>query len=368
MVRLSPVIWGVLLAFVIPLLLTPLVKKLAVAAGAVDMPGQRKIHVRPVPCWGGLGIFLGFAAALITVLNLDVLPLSPELTGEVTGLLAGGLIILGVGMIDDWRGLPPLAKLAGQILAAVVAVSLGIRVSFVSNPFGGILPLGDYLSIPITVIWLVAITNALNLADGLDGLAAGIAAISAGTVAFISFRQGVPLAGVCSLLLAASALGFLPHNWHPARIFLKDAGSLFLGFTLASLATIGMTKSVATLSLILPVLILGVPISDMLLAVVRRLMRGQSILAADQDHIHHRLLSGGLTQSQTVLAMYGVSLLLGGSAVLMTFLTTGQGLVVLFVVCSAVLFLADRAGLLSLQRSSGPGPDPHQARQASVRK
>lgn len=365
--RLNPLIWGVLLAFVIPLLLTPLVRKLAVAAGAVDLPGERKIHDRPVPCWGGLGIFIGFAAALITVLRLDILPLSQEMTGEVTGLLAGGLVILAVGMIDDWMGLPPLAKLAGQILAAVVAVSLGIRVSFVSNPFGGILPLGDYLSVPLTVIWLVAITNALNLADGLDGLAAGIAAISAGTVAFISFRQGVPLAGVCSLLLGVSALGFLPYNWHPARIFMKDAGSMFLGFTLAALATLGLTKSVTTFSLILPILILGVPISDMLLAVIRRLVRGQSILAADQEHIHHRLLSGGLTHSQTVLAICGVTLLLGGSAVLLTFLTTGQGLAVLFLVCSAALFLADRAGLLSL-RASGPAPDPRHARQAGVRK
>jgi UDP-GlcNAc:undecaprenyl-phosphate GlcNAc-1-phosphate transferase len=252
-------------------------------------------------------------------------------------------------MIDDWRGISPLSKLLGQIAAAVVAVSFGVSVRFVSNPFGGMLSLG-YLSIPLTVAWLVAITNALNLVDGLDGLAAGIAAISAGTVAIVSFSQGVPLVGICSLMLGASALGFLPHNWHPAKIFMKDAGSMFLGFTLACLAAIGMAKLATAFSLILPILILGIPISDMLLAIIRRLMRGQHIFTADGEHIHHRLLDMGLSHSQTVLVLYGVSLLLGGSAVLLTLLTTSQGLVVLFLVCAIVLFLANRAGLLSLQR------------------
>jgi UDP-GlcNAc:undecaprenyl-phosphate GlcNAc-1-phosphate transferase len=358
--RLHLIIWGTLLAFGIPLLLTPLIRRLAVAAGAIDQPGQRKVHQQPTPCWGGLGIFLGFAAALMVIL-----PAVPLLSrGQVHGLLAGGLVVLVVGMIDDWRGISPLAKLLGQVLAAVVAVSLGVRVHFITNPFGGILSLG-YLSFPLTVAWLVAITNALNLVDGLDGLAAGIAAISAGTVAFVSFSQGVPLVGICSLLLAASALGFLPHNWHPAKIFMKDAGSMFLGFTLASLAAIGLTKLATAFSLILPILILGIPISDMLLAIIRRLMRGQHIFTADGEHIHHRLLDLGLNHSQTVLVIYGVSLLLGGSAVLLTFLTTNQGLVVLFLVCAIVLFLANRAGLLSLQRVQ---PAPAESGQVGTHK
>ena len=339
--RLPLLIWGVLLAFAVPLLLTPLVKKLALAAGAVDMPGPRKVHTRPVPCWGGLGIYLGFAAAIAVVATLP-------LQKEVVGMLAGGLVILAVGMIDDWMGIPPLAKLIGQVIAAVVAVSFGVSVHFVSNPFfGGIIPLG-YLTIPVTIAWLVGITNALNL---VDGLAAGIAAISAGIVAVVSFSQNMVVPGACSLFLGASALGFLPHNWHPAGIFMKDAGSMFLGFTLASVAAIGLTKSATAFSLILPILILGIPISDMLLAIIRRLMRGQNIMTADREHIHHRLLDLGLTHRQTVLAIYGVNLLLGGSAVLLNFLTTGQGLVMLFLLCAAVLFLANRAGLLSLGRN-----------------
>ncbi|MGD0622079.1 MAG: MraY family glycosyltransferase [Thermacetogeniaceae bacterium] len=362
--RLHLIIWGTLLAFGIPLLLTPLVKKLAVAAGAIDLPGQRKVHQHPVPCWGGLGIFLGFAAALVAAVLMAVLPL----TREVIGLLAGGLVVLVVGMLDDWKGISPLAKLAGQIAAAAVAVSFGIRMHFVTNPFGGIIALRYPLSVILTIAWLVAITNALNLVDGLDGLAAGIAAISAGIVSYVSFSQGVPLVGVCSLFLGASALGFLPHNWHPARIFMKDAGAMFLGFTLASLAAIGLTKSAAVFSLILPILILGIPISDMLLAIIRRLMRGQNILTADREHIHHRLLDLGLTHSQTVLSIYGVNLLLGGSAVLLTFLNAGQGLIVLFMLCAVVLFLANRAGLLSRQRLPSPGPADSRARQAGTHK
>jgi UDP-GlcNAc:undecaprenyl-phosphate GlcNAc-1-phosphate transferase len=360
------IIIGILLAFGIPLLLTPLVKKLAVAAGAIDQPGQRKIHQHPVPCWGGLGIFLGFAAALVAAAPL--VAISPLSRNEVIGLLAGGLVVLVVGMIDDWKGIPPLAKLAGQIAAAAVAVSFGIRVHFVSIPFGGFIRLWPLMSIALTIVWLVAITNALNLVDGLDGLAAGIAAISAGIVAYISFSQGVAPVGICALFLGASALGFLPHNWHPAKIFMKDAGSMFLGFTLASLAAIGLTKSAVVFALILPILILGIPIFDMLLAISRRLMRGQSILTADREHIHHRLLDLGLTHRQTVLSIYGVNLLLGGSAVLLTFLKTGQGLIVLFLLCVVVLFLANRAGLLPRQRLPGPPSEDSRARQAGTHK
>jgi UDP-GlcNAc:undecaprenyl-phosphate GlcNAc-1-phosphate transferase len=358
--RLHLIIIGALLAFCIPLLLTPLVKRLAVAAGAIDLPGKRKVHQQPVPCWGGLGIFLGFAIALVAVTPAlaSILHLSHDAIRQLIGMLAGGLVVLVVGMIDDWKGLPPLAKLAGQIAAAVVAVCFGIKIPFVSIPFGRLIRLWPLMNYALTIAWLVAITNALNLVDGLDGLAAGIAAISAFIVCYVSFSQGVWLVGICSLFLGASALGFLPYNWHPAKIFMKDAGAMFLGFTLASLAAIGLTKSAVVYSLILPILILGIPISDMLLAIVRRLLRGQNIMTADREHIHHRLLDLGLTHSQTVLLIYGINLLLGGSAVLLTFLNPGQGLIMLLALCAVVLFLANRAGLL---------PPDSRARQGSIR-
>lgn len=332
--------WGALiLAFGIPLVFTPVIKRIALLAGAVDEPGGRKVHKVPVPCWGGLGIFLGFAAAALLVMPHG---------RALSGLLAGGLVILLVGMIDDWCGISPWAKLAGQIFAAVILVAYGIRVDFVTNPLGGMIYLG-YFSIPVTILWVVAITNALNLVDGLDGLAAGIAAISAGTVAVVSFGQGEPLVATCALLLAAASLGFLPHNFHPAKVFMGDTGAMFLGFMLASLAAIGLTKSATAFSLILPILILGIPIFDMVFAIVRRVLMHRHIFAADRGHLHHRLLDLGLTHRQSVLIIYGVNILLGGSAILLTHLATDQGMLLLFIVLAGVLAAANKVGLFSVR-------------------
>ncbi|MGB9791722.1 MAG: glycosyltransferase family 4 protein [Thermacetogeniaceae bacterium] len=329
------VIWPGALAFGLPLAVTPLIRALALRAGAVDRPDERKVHREPVPCWGGLGICLGFAAAVL---------LSVPLSREVAGLLLGGLVALAVGMVDDWRELSPWAKLAGQVAAALVAVAFGITIDFVTNPFGGVIGLGR-LSIPVTVLWIVAITNAINLVDGLDGLAAGIAAISAGTIAVVSLGEGEPLVAIMAVLLAAASLGFLPHNFR-GRIFMKDAGSLYLGFMLASLSALGLTKSATAFSLMLPILILGIPIFDMLFAIARRVLQGRPIFSPDRGHIHHRLLDLGLSQRQAVLLIYGVNLLLGGSAVLLTYMTTEQGLVMLLLILTAVLVAADKVGLL----------------------
>jgi len=329
------------LAFGIPLLLTPPIRRLALRAGAVDKPGERKVHNVPVPCWGGLGIFLGFTAAVL---------LSVPLNREIAGLLLGGLVALTVGLIDDWRELSPWVKLAGQVAAAVVAVAFGVSIKFVTNPFGGLIGLG-YFSIPVTILWIVAITNAINLVDGLDGLAAGVAVISAGTVAVVSSGQGAPLVACLALLLGAASLGFLPHNFHPARIFMKDAGSMFLGFMLASLSAIGLTKSATAFSLILPILILGIPIFDMLFAIVRRVLQGRHIFTPDRGHLHHRLLDLGLTHRQAVLLIYAINLLLGGSAVLLTYLTTEQGLVMLFLLLSAILVAANKVGLFGAEHA-----------------
>ncbi len=329
------------LAFGIPLLLTPPIRRLALRAGAVDKPGERKVHHVPVPCWGGLGIFLGFTAAVL---------LSMPLSREIAGLLLGGLVALTVGLIDDRRELSPWVKLAGQVAAAVVAVAFGVTIRFVTNPFGGLIGLG-YFSVPVTILWIVAITNAINLVDGLDGLAAGVAVISAGTVAVVSFGQGEPLVAGLAVLLGAASLGFLPHNFHPARIFMKDAGSMFLGFMLASLSAIGLTKSATAFSLILPILILGIPIFDMLFAIVRRVLQGRHIFTPDRGHLHHRLLDLGLTHRQAVLLIYAINLLLGGSAILLTYLTTEQGLVMLFLLLSGIMVAANKVGLFGAEHA-----------------
>lgn len=338
------VLGALVIALGIPLLLTPLIRKLAIIAGAVAIPGARKVHLGPIPCWGGLGIYLGFAAALVC---------SVPLNREMLGLLLGGLVILVVGLIDDRRALSPWAKLAGQIGAAAVLVSFGVTIKFMTNPFGGMISLG-YFSIPFTIAWVVAITNALNLVDGLDGLAAGIAVISAGTVAVISLGQGALPVAFCAMLLGAAALGFLPYNFHPARIFMGDTGAMFLGFMLASLSALGLTKSATAFSLILPILILGIPIFDLLFAIVRRLLRGQHIFTADKGHLHHRLLDMGLTHRQTVLMIYAINLILGGSAILLTHLTTDQGVVMLLVLMTAILTAANKAGLFNVRSAPGP--------------
>jgi UDP-GlcNAc:undecaprenyl-phosphate GlcNAc-1-phosphate transferase len=332
------VVIAIALAVGIPFALTPLIGKLALAAGVVDKPGGRKVHDGPIPSWGGLGIFLGFVVAAVYLLPLE---------HELVGLILGGALILVLGMIDDWKELSPLGKLLGQIAAATVMVLFGVTVRFVTNPFGGIIHLGVF-SIPLTIGWIVAITNALNLVDGLDGLAAGIATIAASTVAVVAFGQHNPEVGFCAVLLAASSLGFLPHNFHPAKIFMGDTGSLFLGFILASLSVFGLTKSATAFSIILPILILGIPIFDMLFAIVRRVLKGQHIYTADRDHLHYRLLAVGLTHRQTVVVIYLVNLLLGGSAILLTYLTTDQGLVVLLCLLSAILYAANKVGLFAV--------------------
>lgn len=341
-------VWPAVLAFGIPLAVTPLIRMLALRAGAVDKPGERKVHRRPVPCWGGLGIFLGFTTAVLFGVHLS---------REIIGMLLGGLVALAVGMIDDRRELSPWAKLAGEVAAALVAVAFGVKIRFVTNPFGGLIGLG-YFSIPLTILWIVAIANAINLVDGLDGLAAGVSAISAATVAVVSFGQREMPVAVMAALLAAASLGFLPHNFHPARIFMKDAGAMFLGFMLASLSALGLTKSATAFSLILPILILGIPIFDMLFAIVRRVLQRRPIFSPDRGHIHHRLLDLGLTQRRAVLLIYAVNLLLGGSAVLLTYLTTEQGLVMLFLLLTAILVAANKVGLL------GPEGVPRQNRLA----
>ncbi|HAA89292.1 MAG: Undecaprenyl-phosphate N-acetylglucosaminyl 1-phosphate transferase TagO [Thermoanaerobacterales bacterium 50_218] len=356
--------WALGLAFGLPLILTPYIGKLAARLGAVDRPAARKVHKNAVPRWGGLAIFAGFVASLLFFFWQSGLFSETWLqagagsgafpVNEVLGLLGGGLVILTVGVIDDWRGLSPWLKLFGQLSAAAVLVACGVTVDFITNPLGGMINLGVF-SIPVTIAWVVGITNALNLVDGLDGLAAGIAAIASGTVAVVAYGQGATAVAFCALLLVAAILGFLPYNFHPARIFMGDTGSLFLGFTLSSLAILGLTKSATAFALVLPILVLGVPIFDTVFAIIRRIARRQHIFEADRDHLHHRLLDLGLSHRQTVLVNYGVSLVLGGSAVLLTRLTTAQGLVVLLLLCTVGLFAASRFGLLVISRPSRAG-------------
>ncbi|TDA68690.1 MAG: undecaprenyl/decaprenyl-phosphate alpha-N-acetylglucosaminyl 1-phosphate transferase [Clostridia bacterium] len=312
--------------FVVVLLLTPTVRRLAVYLGAVDMPAARKVHRQPIPRLGGLAIYGGF---------LLVLLLSRPWAPPVTGLTLGSTLIVLVGIWDDCRELSAKVKLAAQVAAAVVVVVFGIRVDFFTNPFDGLIFLGA-LAAPVTVIWIVGITNALNLIDGLDGLAGGTAAIAAVTVAVVAWMEGQPTAAFYALALSLCALGFLRYNFFPAKIFMGDTGSMFLGFNLAILAIMGLTKTATIISFLVPVVILGWPIIDTFWAILRRYRNHQPIMAPDKQHLHHQLLNLGLSQRQAVLVVYILDGCLGACAILLNLLPPAQGILLLVVILAMV--------------------------------
>ncbi len=335
------------LALVLSFLLTPLVRSLAVKVGALDYPDQRKVHNGTMPRMGGLAVYLAFVAAVL---------LFRELTSQVLGLLAGATAILLVGMADDIRGLSARVKLGGQILAALVVVQFGIQVSYITNPLNGDIILLGWLSIPLTVFWIVAVTNAINLIDGLDGLAGGVACIAALTMAAVAWTQfGISSGGMTEMIMLALTLvaavgGFLRYNFHPARIFLGDTGSMFLGFTLAVLAIMSLTKSAAAVSVIIPLVILGVPLLDTFFAILRRCHEHRPIFQPDKKHLHHQLMAMGLNHRQTVLAIYALSAFLGLTAVMINLITNDQALILLVILAGAVIYLADRVGVLGGSR------------------
>ncbi|MDK2820476.1 MAG: UDP-GlcNAc:undecaprenyl-phosphate/decaprenyl-phosphate GlcNAc-phosphate transferase [Clostridia bacterium] len=321
---------------VISFLLTPLICRIAPRLGAVDNPDPRKVHHTPMPRLGGVAIYLGFMAAYGLLGYYD---------GQFMGLFYAGTFIMLVGVIDDIKSLNPKIKLIGQIIAACILVAYGVRVEFLTNPFADLLILGK-LAIPVTIFWIVGVTNALNLVDGLDGLAAGTSFIAAVTIAVVAWLNNEFIVATLSLALAIGILGFLPYNFHPARIFMGDSGSMFLGFNLAALATIGLTKSATVISLFIPVVILGLPILDTFFAIVRRFLNGQPIFAPDKGHLHHRLLAQGLTQRQAVGIIYLVDACLGGSAILLNRLTTDQGVLILVGLSVIILVGCDKLGII----------------------
>lgn len=286
---------------------TPLTIKLAYKIGAIDVPkDNRRVHKVPIPRLGGISIAFSF---FITTLLFNTL------NKELIVLFFTLFIILIMGVIDDIKELNAKFKFLIQIIAATIVAVFSIRIEYLANP---ILPMHyfflRYMSIPITVFWIVGITNTVNLIDGLDGLAAGISAISSTTLAIILFKNGDYFHTMILISLIGSILGFLPFNFNPAKIFMGDTGSLFLGFTLAVISMTATIKSAATLAVFIPILTLGIPIFDTTFAIIRRAKNRQPIMQADKGHLHHRLLNNGLTQKQTVLTLYMMSVVLGLSA------------------------------------------------------
>ncbi len=284
-------------SFIITLVTTPAVKWIAVKIGAIDVPkSKRRIHTKPIPRMGGLAIFIGFLAAVLIFVPHQ---------RELVGLLSGAIILIIMGIIDDMKELPAKVKIVGQILAAVVAYSFGIRIDWITNPWGGMLHVRE-ISFIITIFWIVGITNTINFIDGLDGLASGVSAIIAMAMAILAFNGNNMFVTMIMMAVLGSTLGFLPYNFNPARIFMGDTGALFLGYILAVASVMGAFKNATTL-VTFAVLAIGLPIFDTTFAIIRRFLNKQPIMSADRGHMHHRLLDMGFNQKQAVGILYLIS-------------------------------------------------------------
>lgn len=336
------------LALALSLALTPLVRKLALRTGFVDRPVARSMHTEPKPYLGGLAIFIAFAAAVLAGGGLK--------EPKVLGILTGGAMIVALGVVDDRIRLSAKVKLLGQIVAAAILVyGFHLKIEYIVNPLTGRFVQFGLWSGPLTIFWLIAFTNIINLIDGLDGLAAGISSIASLTLLFVAIQQHFGGAIVLTAALAGAAIGFLRYNFNPAKIFMGDAGAMFLGFTLAAVSAHGVLKTTATVGILVPVLALALPIFDTAFAIVRRLATGRSIGEADKDHLHHRLLRMGLSHRNTVLVMWAISAWLGLSAVAVSEVSLLEAIVIMGIVLLGIIFGAKKIGLLDL---STPAPAP----------
>ncbi|MCK4376445.1 MAG: undecaprenyl/decaprenyl-phosphate alpha-N-acetylglucosaminyl 1-phosphate transferase [Candidatus Brocadiae bacterium] len=308
------------LALLVGLAATLAVRKVALRLGVVDRPDEfRKVHQREVPLLGGIAIYVGFATpvALCFFHRNVVTQHLYQRPAELAALMAGAAMVLAMGVIDDAWGLPARWKLTVQAAAASVAFAGGFSIGLVSNPFGEPVALG-LLSLPVTLFWFLGCMNAVNLLDGLDGLAAGVCLFASVTLFLVSLLFGHVLIMLLMACLSGAILGFLLFNFHPASVFLGDSGSMVLGFLVGALSLWGARKAEATVALLIPCIALGLPIFDTVLAIVRRWLRRLPIAAPDRGHVHHVLLSMGLSHRQAVLVLYVVCVVLGGAALLVT--------------------------------------------------
>ena len=325
-------------ALIISFILTPLARKLAFKVGALDIPKDaRKIHKKPMPYFGGLAIYVAMMACMYVYM--------PHSETNIS-IMIGATIIVFTGVVDDMYGMPAKIKLIMQIIAAAIAINGGVKIHFITNPLSATgMSLLRNLTIPITLFWIVGITNTINLIDGLDGLASGVASIAATTLLFTAAIKGYDFIVMQCAIIAGASLGFLPFNFNPAKIFMGDTGSLLLGYMLAVTSILGMVKSVAAVALVVPVFALGVPIFDTTFAIIRRYINKKPIMEADKDHLHHKLMRKGLNQRQTVLVMYFISMMLGLAAVIVSDADPTIGIVVIGIVVVLVLYLGNKIGL-----------------------
>jgi UDP-GlcNAc:undecaprenyl-phosphate GlcNAc-1-phosphate transferase len=312
-----------LVAALIVLWTTPDVRKIGIKTGRLDKPGERKVHQRPMVRLGGVSIFAGTLISVIVVWRLGGFGiLSPEKEWQILGVLLGGVGFFLIGLADDLLSLSAMTRLLLQIVVAVGAWKAGVSIDFLSVPTGGLVHLG-WLSLPITILWLVGMVNAINWMDGLDGLAAGVCGIGAVVILVVALSMQQDAAALIAASLAGAAFGFLRYNFNPAQIFMGDGGSYFMGFTLAAVAVIGLVKTAAVTAVLLPFLILAVPILDMSAVILTRILRGKSPFVADKSHLHHRLLKAGLSHRFTVIFIYSLTLWVGSLAVAIAGIPSG---------------------------------------------
>lgn len=326
----------------ISIISTPLVRKLAIKVNAIDVPKEaRRVNTRPVPVMGGLAIYIAFVIGTILYNGI--------LTTSQIGIIIGATIIVIGGIIDDIKDLRPKYKLIIQVLAAVCLIVSGVKITVITNPFMELYPYLSmgWINIPLTIIWIVGVTNAFNLIDGLDGLAAGIAFISSVTLMIVSILNGRLEAAFLTAVLSGAILGFLPYNFNPASIFMGDTGSQLLGFLLAAISIEGAIKSATAFVIAVPILAFGLPIYDTLFAMIRRKVNGKSIMQADRGHLHHRLLDMGLSQKQVVVIMYLISAVLGGIAIIAMQISTQRAYFLLTLVIIIIVVVAWKYGIFS---------------------
>ena len=310
------VLYGAAIAFGIVVLLTPAVGGMARLLGAVDRRDARRLNRRPIPRLGGLAIFLGIVVPALAFLDLS---------GETRGVLLGAAVATVVGAVDDFRGLSPPTKLVGQFAAAAIAPAFGVWIDHFTFPFLGVVDLPAWVGVPLSMLWIVAVMNMVNFLDGLDGLAAGVCAIAGVTYCVLALSLGKPDPAILSAIVAGACLGFLRHNFFPARIFMGDSGAMCLGFILAAVSIQGLFKTASTVVLLLPLLVLAVPILDTSFVVARRLKHNRPIYTADRSHLHHRFLNIGYSQRRAAVTMWLWCASLAGAALATRFVPFREG-------------------------------------------
>lgn len=331
-----------LAAFIVTLILsltiTPVIIKLAHKFDFIDKPGERKINTRVVATAGGTAIYLAFMIPL-----KFFLPSSPT----IKGIMLGGTFMILLGLFDDKFELSAPIKFSGQIIGALILIYFGIKINFITNPFGGFIYLGVY-TVPFTVFWIVSIINTINLIDGLDGLAAGVSIIAVLTLFAVALQENQFTASMLAVLLAGSSLGFLRYNFNPAEVFMGDTGSMFIGYIIAAVSITGALKSAAAVTIFVPMLALAIPILDTTFAIIRRIFNDRPIGEADHGHIHHRLLAIGLNQRQAVISVYLISSILGLIAFIINGIKFDHALMIFTAVILIIIYGAKKLGIFTV--------------------